>query len=183
MKHSDYIAYFRDIATRQPDIAHTEEQKHFFRIIYSEWPSPQLQLDEYLSAVKSELHFPFMLIETWRRRLNSNSSEHLGYAYKGSFFIGDQLPDRKDFDGLELLFDKTDSIAEDITSYMLQEFETHYNARNNGPKRVLIESSIEDEKIGPFGNNYYGTRVSFQYTQSLSRYGHDVDTWLPVPTP
>jgi hypothetical protein len=181
MKHSDYIAYFRDVATRQPDLLHTEQSKHFFRVIYSEWPSPTLQLDEYLAAKKGELHFPFLLCETWRRKLRATSSEHLEYVYTGSFFVGDLLVQRKDFDGLEVLFDKTDRIAQDIVSYMLQEFEDHLNARGTGAKRYLIENSIDDEKIGPFGNNYYGTRVSFQYTQNVSRSAaHTTANWLPV---
>lgn len=169
MDHSEYVAYFRDIAERQGDLLHSDENKRFARVIYSEWPSPSLQLGEFLSLHKADLQYPFMLCETWVRKTNAHSSEHLDNIYKGSFFIGDLLPDKHDFDALDVLLDKTDRIADEIQGYMLEEFEAHLNSAN-APKRYLIEGSFQLEHIGPFNGDKYGTRCEFQYRQSASRW-------------
>jgi len=181
MKHSEYVAYFKDIATRQPDLLHTDAVNRFARVIYSEWPTPTLQLSEFLALNKSGLNFPFMLCETWVRRTRAAGSEHLDHVFKGSFFIGDHLAEAKNYDQLEVLFDKTDRIASDIESYMLQEFEEHLNG-DDQPKRNLIEGSFQLEHIGPFSGDKYGTRCEFQYSQSAGKWHvHDPDTWLPKP--
>lgn len=178
MIHSDYMDYFREIARRQPDIGHTPQNPHFFRVIFSEWPSPILQLDEFLSAVKQNIGFPLLICESYKRRMRSTSSEHLDHIYQGSILIADQWDKKGNYDGLEDLFDKTDRIASDIESYMLQEFEDFLNATGTGPKRYLIENSLDTEKIGPFSDNLYGTRLSFQYTQSTGRYVYDQSNWI-----
>lgn len=178
MIHSDYMDYFREIARRQPDIAHTPQQPHFFRLIYSEWPSPIIQLDEFLTGIKDNISFPFLLCESYRQRLRAVSSENMDHVFHGSIFIGDQWAIKNDYETLEALLDKTDAIANDIECYMLQEFENHLNETGTGPKRYLIENSLEMEKIGPFGDQFYGTRLSFQYSQATGRYVYDQSNWI-----
>jgi hypothetical protein len=147
-------------------------------VIYSEWPSPILQLDEFLSGVKQNLKFPFMICESYKRRMRATGSEHLAHVYSGSILIADQWEKKGNYDTLEALFDKTDRIASDIECFMLQEFEQHLNAENNGVKRVVIENSFDTEKIGPFSDKLYGTRLSFQYSQTTGRYVFDQSDWI-----
>ena len=52
---SDYIAYFKNLAEKHVDIAHTSDEKHFFR----------MESTEILNGLTSEINWPAMVLEAY----------------------------------------------------------------------------------------------------------------------
>lgn len=161
MNHSDYIAYFKTIATAHEDI------RHFARMIYVDWPYRNTKLEEFFSSQrKSEGIYPMMVLESYINKFTDYRGDNIDKHYDAGFLIM-QPAERGNFADEDLKYDQCEQICEEIVGYVLYEFEQHWDG-NQHPKRFIEPNTLQFEKIGAFADNVVGVRVSFQFFKNAS---------------
>lgn len=119
MKHKEYIALFREVATRHVDINHTADEMHFARMVLSRdaYLNSQMQISEFVESIRSKLHAPCMLIASYEAEYRDNRSDSMEKALFGRMIILDEIR-KNDFEGEELVLEKTEQIGEECLAYV-----------------------------------------------------------------
>lgn len=159
--HTEYNAYFRDLARRHVDIRHTEQEWHFARITLSADPylSARAQIDEFINGIRSQLHTPFMLLVSYDADYSDNQGDFNKKGFNGAFVILD-LPKKGDANSEEAIYDKTERIGEEILGLIIHELE------EDPELGFLPKESMSAEKMAKIKGDYYGTRFTFSILQS-----------------
>lgn len=160
---NQYVSYFEDIARNLIAIGHTDSEKHFFR----------LELDELLVSLGSKINWPCLVLEGYDVRFIDKSGDNVLKNRTGAFVVMDKLKNAQDFDAIHAIYDKCETICDDIISKMYFDKKTRRHA-------VVKDFDLEQVEYILLNNEVecsYGIRVSFPITNT-----HDIavnpDKWL-----
>src|SRR5688572_29145943 len=110
MLHSEYVDYFRDIAVHHKLIAHSEQNKRFYR----------MNIEEVLSALKTKLEYvnkAALVIQSYEKSIDDFYSDNLRDVKNGLFMVVKKVNDR-DFNHEETISAETELITYSILSKM-----------------------------------------------------------------
>lgn len=161
MKHSEYVEFFRDIARTHPDILHSETEMHFGRLVITRDPlmGSQHQINEFLHNNGSKLKYPCMLLVAFRGDYADNRSDNKRKRLDGSFILLDKVREG-DHDGEEAVYDRMESLGEEIATICIDHFEDH-------PEEGIFDINVmENEKIAKVANDKFGVKFYFGIDRS-----------------
>ncbi|MDX5510636.1 MAG: hypothetical protein LPK01_00320 [Hymenobacteraceae bacterium] len=163
MRNKEYNALFRDMARRHIDIQHTEKECRFLRMTLSSDPvARMLDLREFYDALAGKLKLNgkcAMVLQSYEADYNDNEGDHYTKEFIGGMIILGKVK-QGDYDQQEEVQDKTEEIGEDILGMVLEQFGASYS-----PHRHMTASDISSQKVGPVGDNFYGTRFDFSFSE------------------
>jgi len=163
-KFTDLISYFENLARRHKSIAHTDSEKHFFR----------MELDEVLGGInRTDVAFPMLILEGYSFDYTDNRSDNLLKNRRGAFMLIDHLSDRSDYDRMHQIWEKMESIGDDLLARI------RADKRNplTPAVRAFDFSNVEAGLIMSELGNQVGLRFTYSLTSVQST---DVDEtkWL-----
>lgn len=168
MKHSDYIALFREVAERHLDINHSEDEMHFARMVLSRDPylNSQMQISEFVDNLRNSLHSPCLLVASYEAEYRDNRSDSIEKALFGRMIILQEVS-KSDYHGEELALDKTEQIGEECLAYLsvrlLGDVEPGDEQQElDGLGGYLEWNGASNEKLsGISSRNFSGTAFNF----------------------
>jgi hypothetical protein len=167
MNHSEYTTFFRTIAEKHVDIQHSEEESHFSRVIVSGGPFRDVIIEEFLNQLRSEIHTPFMLLESYDADYEDNRADQLMKAYHGAFILLDK-PENDDFNSIEAVISNMELIGEDIMGYIKNELRKPRPDSTNRENYFVNMNDWTSEKVGKISNLFYGVRFDFTFRKTAN---------------
>lgn len=166
MRHSEYTHFFRQLAARHVDIRHSDENCHFVRLILSSDPLQRIMdAREFYDSLRDRVGPGFaMVLISYEADYSDNNGDQKEKEYHGSFIILHYVGEG-DYDALEAVLDKTEEIGEDIMGATLELINKDFSA----PKKHMAVNGVTNERIGPVGELYHGTKFSFFFTQGANK--------------
>lgn len=152
MRHLTYTDLFRTAARQHADLLHTDTEMHFGRLILTGWPMTKLDIDEFLTAQKTKIRLPILLLESFDARYQGNDADNVRKLCQAAFIILDK-PSSKEYDDRDTALDRCEGIGEDVLGYAIE----HYRRL----RLKLDPSTISSEKVGPIGDGLWGVRFNF----------------------
>lgn len=155
---SDYINYFEDIARQHKDIAHTDIEKHFFR----------MESAEIVNGLTSDVNWPIMVLEAYDISYRSKNTNNILKSHNGAFMILMKPDSEQDFDSIHEIWEKCEIIGSDIITRI-------YNDRFSVQEPVVRfdMNSVEAHPVATDIEGSYGYRFTFSM---INRQDHIVDT-------
>lgn len=165
MRHSEYTSFFRQLAMEHIDIKHSADECRFLRLILSSDPLQRIMdAREFYDSLRDRLHPGYaMILISYDADYTDNNGDQKEKEYNGSFIILNSVP-MGDYDALEAVLDKTEEIGEDIMGATLDRINKDFTL----PKKHMKVNGISNERIGPVGEVYHGTRFNFLFTQGAN---------------
>jgi len=169
MRHSQYTSFFRQLAREHVNIRHSESECRFLRMILSTDPLQRIMdAREFYDSLRDKLHPGFaMILVSYEADYTDTGGDQKLKEYHGSFLILHPV-EPGDYDGLEAVLDKTEEIGEEIMGATL----LRINKDVTLPKKHMTVNGITNERIGPVGEVYHGTKFSFFFTQGANQALH-----------
>lgn len=160
----NFIQYFRDISTNLPEIGHTTYESHFSRI------SNILQMEEFLSQIRSSKGLQLLVVDSISGRLGDNLSDNMfSTQYYTVYILGSVSPGN--FDDKEILFSDLQTLFRKIFSKM------SYDKRNSlNDLHYLDRNSFTFSSVGPLASNWHGFSFSFNVLDPFL-YSYNPDDW------
>lgn len=104
-KFSDLITYFENMARLHKDIAHTDSEKHFFR----------MEVDEVLAGInRTDVNYPMLILEGYSFDFTDNLSDNILKNRRGAFILMDHVADMSDYDEIHEKWDELEVIGDEI---------------------------------------------------------------------
>lgn len=165
MRHSQYTQFFRQLAEQHVAIRHSKDECRFVRMILSSDPLQRIMdAREFYDGLRSKVADGYiMILESYEADYSDNSGDQKLKEFHGAFFILHHVQPG-DFDGLEEVLDATEEIGEDIMGTTLERINKDFSL----PKKQMKVNGIMNERIGPVGDTYHGTKFSFSFTQGAN---------------
>ena len=157
IQFSELIAYFKTLATQHVAIGHTANEKHFYR----------LELEEILTNHR-DINYPSLILEGYRYSLSDKQSDNVMKERIGAFILIDHLHDDSDFDEMHELWDRLETICDDIIVRIKSD-------KRNPAARALRDFDLGSVQVSLITNevlNNYGIRCTFTITSPFTT---DVD--------
>src|SRR5664279_4942936 len=108
---SDLIAYFENLARLHKSIGHSDSEKHFFR----------MEIDEVLAGInRTNVTTPFLVLEGYSYDFINNNSDNVIKNRHGAFLLLDKISDPSDYDKIQQVWNKMESIGDDILSKIMK---------------------------------------------------------------
>ena len=152
-KFSDVIAYFKTLASQHVSIGHSAAEKHFYRF----------EIDEILSGIKT-INYPALILEGYRFSLIDKQSDNVLKERTGAFILLDHLSDVSDYDAMHELWDRLESICDDIIARVKAD---KYNATAKAVRDFDL-NNIEFALIANENDRNFGIRCTFTITSPFS---------------
>ncbi|WP_400194044.1 hypothetical protein [Hymenobacter sp. B81] len=163
LRHSEYIALLRNLATRHVSIGHTPAASRFARIVVSIDPLQRVvDLHEFTNNVlgarlKPALGQQVLVVESCQTDYLDNGGDNRTRLRHAAFMVLQQVK-ANDHDAVEAALDATEETAEDLIGgieFLLAD-----------QVKVRIQpNSLGSDSIGPLGDGtWYGTRMDFDFT-------------------
>ncbi len=176
---SNYIKYFRDMATRHKDIMHDPESetgngkvgsKHF-----ASWSS-----EEVIVGLRSSVSFTpaALLLELYEVVTNSESVYDIKGEYKGAFTVLSHAQTGSVTAEIEA-FQLTERICYDLLSKIWQDHYGHESVREETPFRYFDFTHLAITPTSKLFDNEFGYRVEFGFEFRQTR---NITTPPPVGT-
>lgn len=123
----------------------------------------KIQVEEFLKKQRSKLQLPHMLVEQYDSDYINNDGDNMQKQYNCAFIILDKFSVATTGTTLEEVQQKTEDIADDIISFINEEY-IYQMQQGNLDKCLLIDfDKTTGENIGPIGD-LYGTRINLVFT-------------------
>lgn len=153
--HSEYIEFFKAIASSNKNILHTENESHFVRVIPVDDPFAGLNTSQYVNDQRSKLHMPCLMLQVPQTILR-DPGDSITANDELAFFVMDK-PKSTRYDDEDECITKTETIARGIVGYLRKYFRELQLCPKNKSMRIdgLLLDKIEDK---PF----WGTKVTFR---------------------
>ncbi|WP_266206236.1 hypothetical protein [Pontibacter kalidii] len=166
MRHSEYTTFFRQLASEHIDIRNSEDECRFVRLILSSDPLQRIMdAREFYDSLRSRLAEGYaMILISYEADYSDNNGDQKLKEYHGSFIILHPVPEG-DHDALEAVLDKTEEIGEEIMGATLERINKDYTP----PKKHMTVNGVTNERIGPVGEIYHGTKFNFFFTQGANK--------------
>lgn len=165
MRHSEYTAFFKRLAERHVAIRHSEHECRFVRMILSADPLQRvMDAREFFDGLRSRIAGGFvMILESYEADYSDNTGDQKLKEYHGAFLILHHV-EPADFDGLEAALDATEEIGEDIMGAAVALIKEDLTL----PKKHMSVNGITNERIGPVGETFHGTKFSFSFSRGAN---------------
>jgi hypothetical protein len=164
LRHSQYVAVFRDLATRHALIRHSAATPRFARVVVSIDPlQRQVDLAEMAEKHLGRHYKPgdttqTLIVESCHTQYLDNGGDNRQRRRSGAFYVLQKLPKGFTQDDVELAIDASEQTGEQILGALLHQLSDQVKVR-------LDEKSITGDTIGPVGDGtWYGTRFDFDFT-------------------
>jgi len=161
-RFTQLVSYFEGIARNHVAIRHSETEKHFYRF----------EIDEVLAGLKN-INYPALILEAYALEFSDNKSDNPMKHRKGAFTLLGHVDDKGDYDGIHLLWDELETIADDILARIRAD-------KRNPAIRIVKDFNIEEVEGSIIANrvgNDYGLRFEFTLT-SPAPLDVDPTRWL-----
>jgi hypothetical protein len=153
-KFTDLISYFENIARSHKDIAHSDGEKHFFR----------MELDEVLAGIsRTDVAYPMLVLEGYRFTFTDNRSDNILKNREGAFMLIDHVADASDYDAIHTKWDELEETGTEI----LRRLRADKQSREVEVVRNFNIDSVEASLISNELDNNVGIRFSFGITSSV----------------
>jgi len=165
MRHSQYTAFFRQLAEQHADILHSSQDCRFLRVVLSSDPLQRIMdAREFYDGMRDKLSPGYcMILQSYEVDYADSMGDQKTRECHGAFIILHKV-EAGDFDGLEQVLDKTEEIGEDIMGATVHLINQDFTL----PKKFMTFNGISNERVGPVGENYHGTKFSFFFTQGAN---------------
>lgn len=165
MRLKEYTALFRELARRHVAIQHSPTECRFLRVTLSTDPiARRLDLEELYNSLRTKLKAGyFLVLQTYETDYEDNVSDNLKKEFHGAIMVMGKVK-TGDFDQLEEVLDRTEEIGEELMGTVLHTFRTDFTP----PMKFMTAKDITAEKIGPVGDNHYGTRFNFSFQETAN---------------
>ncbi|WP_187261330.1 hypothetical protein [Pontibacter beigongshangensis] len=165
MRHSEYTDFFRQLASQHVDIRHSEEECHFVRLILSSDPLQRIMdAREFYDSLRDRIGPDFsMILISYEADYADNGGDQRIKEYHGSFIILHPVTPGH-FDELEQVLDRTEEIGEEIMGAALVRINKDFTL----PKKHMTVNGITNERIGPVGEDFHGTKFNFFFTRGAN---------------
>jgi hypothetical protein len=143
---SDIVAYFKNLAIKHVDIAHTANDKHFYRF----------EIDEVLSGLK-KMNYPALILEGYSYDFKDSNADNIIKNREGRFILLGHIHDIGDFDAIHQLWDELEVIGDEIIAKIKSD-------KRNKLAPVVRDFNIESVEAKLIANDIdknYGIRYSF----------------------
>jgi hypothetical protein len=161
-KFSELVQYFKTLASQHTAIAHSDNDKHFYRF----------ELEEVLTSLKN-INYPAFILEGYRYGLIDKLSDNVLKQRSGAFMIISHLADVSDFDTMHDIWDNLESICDDIIIRIKSD---KRNPLISAIKNFDLDS-VEVTLIANEIDNNFGIRCTFTVSSPLSMEVNS-DVWL-----
>lgn len=155
--HSEFVKFFRGIASSNKHILHSEAESHFVRIIPVDDPFASLNTQQYVGDKRSKLHMPALMLQVPQTLLR-DPGDSITANDELAFFIMDK-PETVTYDDEDACITKTENIAKGVVGYLRKYFRELQTCPKN-MKLVLDGLMIDKIEDKPF----WGTKVTFRIT-------------------
>ena len=152
-KFSDVIAYFKMLASQHVSIGHSLAEKHFYRF----------EIDEVLSGIKT-INYPALILEGYRFFLTDKQSDNVLKERTGAFILLDHLSDVTDYDAMHELWDRLESICDDIIARIKAD---KHNTKAKAVREFDL-NNIEFALIANENDRNFGIRCTFTIVSPFS---------------
>ena len=169
LRHSQYVALFRDLATRHQLIQHTPAVPRFARVVVSIDPFQKAvdlaemaenQLDRYYKPGSTS---QMLVVESCHTQYLDNGGDNKQRRRSGAFYVFQKVDERTNQDQIEAAIDASEQTGEQILGALL-------HALSGQVKVRVDEKSISSDTIGPVGDGtWYGTRFDFDFTNPATQ--------------
>lgn len=153
-RFSELVEYFEKIAGEHKEILHSSAEKHFYRF----------ELDEVLTGMCSEMNYPALILEGYTIDYSDSDSDNIQKRRGGGFILLDKVDDSKDFDAIHDLYDRLESIAEDILIRMRRDKQSRAVSVIRGFEISNVNGALLSvEELGQ-----HGLRFSFEIVSGVN---------------
>lgn len=165
MKHSQYIALFREVASRHVDLNHDADNMRFARLVLSRDPylNSQMQISEFVDSLRNELLSPCMLIASYEAEYRDNRSDSVEKALFGRMIILKEVS-KGDFQEEELALEHTEQIGEECLAYLAARLQNDIDEEEEADlvPAYLEWNGASNEKLSSISTrNFAGTAFNF----------------------
>ena len=161
---SDLITYFEKLARLHKSIGHSDSEKHFFR----------MEIDEVLAGInRTNVTTPFLVLEGYSYDFTNNNSDNLIKNRHGAFLLLDKISDKSDYDKIQQVWNKMESIGDDILSKIKQDKKN----RNIPVIQDFDFAQVEATLIASDMDNHYGIRYTYTISSVHATDPHE-NVWL-----
>lgn len=155
MNLSDYDTYFKDIASRLADIAHTEENPRF----------AHYHIEEVITGLRGKLDLTgySLLLEDPTGQFYKVAGDQVKDLQTGAILIIRHVP-IDDFAQERIVLDESLELCREVAARMLDDQELAINTTDK-PRflRGLQVNGFQYQKAANIFDNCYGYRLEFQY--------------------
>jgi hypothetical protein len=163
---SHLIEYFEDIARTHVEIQHTDNEKHFFRF----------ELDEVLNGIqRSDVAYPMLILEGYGYDYTDNKSDNIIKNRSSAFILLDHCPDISDYANVHAIWDKLETIGNDILIKMKSDKQNPLTPVIRGFEYSSIESKLIANEMG----TSIGIRINFTISAPVPS-DVDPDRWIII---
>jgi len=163
-KFSQLVSYFENLARLHKDIAHTDSEKHFFR----------MEVDEVLGGInRTDVKYPFLILEGYSYDFTDSKSDNLLKNRRGAFILMDHVQDSSDYETIQQVWENMEEIGDELLVRM--------KADKRNPLAPAVRdfdfSSVEAMLIANDLDGNYGIRYSYVITSPRT---NEIDStkWL-----
>ena len=162
---NDLIAYFESLARQHVDIAHSDNEKHFFR----------MEIDEVLSGInRADVKHPYFILEGYSFSFADNKSDNVLKRREGAFVLLDHVDDITDYNAIHDAWQRMEAIGDDILVKIKAD-------KRDPTVKAVRDFSFDDVEASFVINelsNEYGIRYTFALISPIQN-DVDLDKWIP----
>lgn len=164
-----YTDLLRDLATRHVDIRHSDAPKgrRYLKVIVAADPiQKQVSLANFYNEAKGTwpAKAPFVLHMTYDSLHEDTGSDHVLAHRRGGFMVLHKAANTEQ--SRDEILTLTERIGYELMAAVCDFFRGPEGRRAG---RVLNRSSIAADAVGPLGDDFYGTRFEFDFTESATK--------------
>jgi hypothetical protein len=161
MRHLEYTAIFRDLATRHLALQHRDDQVRFVRMIVSSDPIQKLlDYQEFTDGLRNKINLKAggacLVLENYQSNYTDNDGDFFGKEHLGAFLVLKPVKEG-DYNRRDEVIDECEAIGEEVMAAAIHQLRALPRSVQVTPADVLQEA------IGPVGDNFYGARFNFSF--------------------
>lgn len=164
MNFSSLTAYFEQLSSAHKQIAHSEQERHFFRI----------NIDQLITGFRQDIHFPAVMLELPEGRILGTTLDTLFMTR----FVGLSFLDKLEIQNHEAeldCYDRMEQLGLDFLSRIRRDYQTFSDRFIS----YLDLSDIRCYKVGPIHHNCFGVRFELTVGDpSLTVMHYNPSNWL-----
>jgi hypothetical protein len=153
-KFAEFVAYFENLAASHALIRHQAGEKHFFRF----------ELEEMLTGMKSNLHYPALILEGYDFNFVDQDSDNVHKRLNCGFMLIGKISDKGDYDAIHTLWDYLEEIGDEIIVRMLSD----KRERKTACLAYFHIRHVTGTPLTDINLIHYGFRYEFQLSWPLS---------------
>ena len=166
LTQTSYSELLRDLATRHVEIQHSAKNCRYLKVIVAADPiQKQLNLANFYDKAKSTWpgNAPLLLQLSYDTLYEDTGSDQVLAHRRGGFIVLHKAKNTEE--SRDEVLTQTERIGHELMAAVCDFFRGPAGRRAG---RVLQRSSIAADAVGPIGDNFYGTRFEFDFTESAT---------------